>query len=219
MSSVSASEETVVDVIGGPEPRRPSRRARWIGGVASVGIGVILGAAGIAAADPTPKPTPSGGANSQIAPPGGPGMHHGRGRGGHGPGEGLGGRGAVHGEFVVPDGTGWRTVAVQRGEVTAVSSTSLTVKSKDGYTKTYVLTAKTLVNAGRDGIATVKKGEEVAVAAIVKNGTATADHVRDLTQIKAHHKDLGRPGRDKQVPGGTPASPSSFDASSDAQPA
>jgi hypothetical protein len=129
-------------------------------------------------------------------------------------------RGAVHGEFVVPDGTGWRTVTVQRGVVMAVSSTSLTVKSKDGYTRTYVLTAKTLVNAGRDGIATVKKGEEVGVAATVKSGRATADDVRDLTQIKAQRKDFGPPpGRAPNAPNGTPASPSSFNDDADAQPA
>jgi hypothetical protein len=126
----------------------------------------------------------------------------------------------VHGEFVVPDGTGWRTVAFQRGAVTAVSSTSLTVKSKDGYTKTYVLTPSTMVNAGRDGIATVKKDEEVAVMATVKNGTATAVDVRDLTQLKAHRKQFGPPdGGAPKAPGGTPASPSSYDGSGDARPA
>ena len=215
-----------MDVLVGAEPHGRSRRARWLGGAAAVGIGITLGAAGIAAAaDPTPTPTP--GAGTQAAPPGPPPgeprWHGGHGRGFGGPG-GPGLRGAVHGEFVVPDGTGWRTVAVQRGEVTAVSSTALTVKSKDGYTKTYVLTPKTLVNAGRDGIATVKKGEQVAVAATVKNGTATADHVRDLTLLEEHRDELGPPpggpgGPGGPAPNGTPASPSSYDDNGDAQPA
>jgi hypothetical protein len=229
---VNAAEENAMDVIAGPEPQRASRRNRWIGGAAAVGIGITLGAAGIAAAaDPTPTPTPSGGATAQVAPPGAPpggpgmGMHRGRGmrEGGPGPGR-LGPRGAVHGEFTVPDGTGWRTVAMQRGTVTDVSSTSLTVKSADGYTKTYVITATTMVNAQRDGIGSIKDGDEVAVVATVKSGTATANDVRDVTQLKAHRKEFGPPGRPAPgqappAPGGTPASPSNYDEGSDAQPA
>jgi hypothetical protein len=131
--------------------------------------------------------------------------------------------GAVHGQFVVPNGTGWRTVVVQRGVVTAVSDTALTVTSKDGYTKDYVLTAKTLVDAGRDGIATVKKDETVAVVATVSGDTATADEVRDLTKIAAERKQWGPPpggpAPGAPAPGGTPASPSSYDNAGDAQPA
>ncbi|MDT7570945.1 MAG: hypothetical protein QOE05_1119 [Actinomycetota bacterium] len=211
-----------VDVIGRPEPRHGSRRAQWLGGLAALGIGVTLGAAGIAAAADDPTPTPSPGAGAQVTPPGpppgGPGMHRGHGRGPGGPG-GPGLRGAVHGEFVVPDGTGWRTVAVQRGEVTSVSSTSLSVKSKDGYTKTYVVTPDTMVNAARDGIGSIKTGEDVAVVANVKGGTATAVDIRDLSQIKQHRKDFGPPGGPPNAPNGTPASPSSFDEDSAAQPA
>ena len=215
-----------MDEISSPKARRP-RWNRWIGGLAAVGIGVALGAAGIAAAaDPTPTPSP--GAQGQAVQPGPPpegmGMRHGMGRGERGPG-GLGMRGAVHGEFVVPDGTGWRTVAMQRGVVTSVSSTALTVKSKDGYTKTYVITADTMVNAARDGIGSIKKDEDVAVVAEVKGGTSTAVDVRDLTQLKAHRRDFGPPppggpsGPGEPAPGGTPASPSSYDETGDAQPA
>ena len=222
---MDANDTTVMDEITGPEPRRSSRATRWLAAAGAVGIGITLGAAGIAAAeDPTPTPTQSGGATSQQVPPGtppgGPGMmRHGHGRGPGGPG-GAGPRGAVHGEFVVPDGTGWRTVAVQRGVVTAVSSTSLTVKSADGYTKTYVITADTMVNAARDGIGSIKSGEEVAVRATVKDGTATANDVRDLTLMKAHRKEFGPPPPGgPAAPGGTPASPSSYDTGGDAQPA
>ncbi|MDX6198055.1 MAG: hypothetical protein QOJ79_1206 [Actinomycetota bacterium] len=223
---VNAAEKPVTDEIAGPEPRSRSRAARWVGGIAAVGVGITLGAVGIAAAaDPTPTPTPApnGQGARPDAHPDGPRGHHPRGpRGGGGPGE-LGPRGAVHGEFVVPDGTGWRTVAVQRGAVTAVSSTSLSVKSADGYTKTYVITATTLVNAARDGIGSVKTGHQVAVVATGKSGTATAVDVRDLTLLKAG-RDMfgpppGRPGG-PPAPGGTPASPSSYDdEGGDTQPA
>jgi hypothetical protein len=152
------------------------------------------------------------------------GMRRGHGmgmRGEGGPGV-LGMRGAVHGEFTVPDGTGWRTIAMQRGAVTDVSDTSLTVKSKDGYSRTYVITATTLVNAARDGIGSIKTGDEVGVMATVKDKTATAVDVRDISQIQSQRKDFGPPpgmmGK-PQAPGGTPASPSSYDEGSAAQPA
>ena len=51
---------------------------------------------------------------------------------GHRPGFG----GALHGRYVVedPDGT-YRTLVTQRGEVTASSASSVTVRSEDGSTR------------------------------------------------------------------------------------
>lgn len=43
----------------------------------------------------------------------------------------------LHGEVVVQTKEGTRTVAVQRGEVTEISDSSVTVKSTDGYTATW----------------------------------------------------------------------------------
>lgn len=188
------------------------RRALVAGGV---GVGLALGAAGIAGAASTP-PSPKPGTTAKVVPgPGEPhrGGHH---RGGPGMGHGMGLRGALHGELVVPKGTGFQTVDVQRGEVTAVSATSLTVKSADGFTKSYVLTPRTIVEAGRDGITTVKVGEKVGVLATVAGNVATATHVRDLTQLKAARKEA-RPPRPDGVPGpagGAPgAAPSDYDES------
>jgi hypothetical protein len=46
----------------------------------------------------------------------------------------------LHGEFVVADGTGtFRTVTSQTGRVTAISPTSVTARSDDGYSQTYVI--------------------------------------------------------------------------------
>jgi hypothetical protein len=205
------------EITSGPEPRLRTSRTRRVGVAAAVGIGLALGAAGIAGAADDATPSPSPGASTQVAPPKAPGGADGRHPGrGHGPrgmhGIGPGGM-ALHGEFVVPDGSGgYRTVRTQRGEVTAVSATSLTVKSEDGYSSTYVLNPSTVVVAGRDGIGTVEKGETVAVLATVKGGTATAEHVRDLSKLKELRKDRApgiRPGA--PAPGGTPASPSSYD--------
>jgi hypothetical protein len=97
---------------------------------------------------------------------------------------GLGG--ALHGEFVVKKDDGsYQTVATQRGEVTAVSKESITVKSEDGYSRTYTLTEDTLVNAARDGIDDVKTGNTVTVFAVVADGKATATSVNDGTVRKA----------------------------------
>src|SRR3981081_2904206 len=47
---------------------------------------------------------------------------------------------SLHGEFVVPDGAGgYTTVLTQTGTVTAISPTSITVRSEDGFSQTYVI--------------------------------------------------------------------------------
>jgi hypothetical protein len=46
-------------------------------------------------------------------------------------------RNTLHGEVVVQTKDGTKTVLVQRGTVTAISDTSVTVKSSDGYTLTW----------------------------------------------------------------------------------
>jgi hypothetical protein len=98
----------------------------------------------------------------------------------------MGAPGPIHGELTVPDGNGgYRTMVIQRGTVTDVSSTSVTVKSDDGYTKTYEVDDNTLVNAGNEGIGDVKKDDKVNVQAFVEGGTAHAAHVMDETGVGA----------------------------------
>jgi hypothetical protein len=133
----------------------------------------LTGNGSVTAADPSPSPSAS--PSAEPGKPGGPG-----GLGRHGGMFGFGG--ALHGEFVVPkDGGGYQTIATQRGQVTAVSKESLTVKSDDGYSRTYELTEDTLVNAARDGIDDVKNGNTVNVVATVADGNATAISVNDGT--------------------------------------
>ena len=129
---------------------------------------------------------------------------HGRG----GPGMGLGMGGAIHGTFVTPkQGGGYQTVDTQRGTVTAVSTTSITVKSSDGFTKTYVVTADTIVNATRDGIASVKNGDEVGVMAVESGSDADAVTIMDRTRIDSSRQKWAPP-----VPSGS-ASPSAASSS------
>lgn len=186
----------------GQSPRRGTVRVRRVGAAAAVGLGLTLGAAGIAAAA-SPAPSPSSGTSSQAAP------HHAKpdreGRRERAREHGMAPRGAVRGEFVVRDGKGgWRTVQVQRGVASAVTTTSMTVTSADGVAKTYLLTKDTKVRAGSSKA--VASGDVVAVRATVTGGTATATHVVDLTKVGA--KRAQRPSGSS--PAGTPASPSSY---------
>ena len=65
-----------------------------------------------------------------------------------GPGPAAVGATSLHGEFVVPDGAGgYTTVVTQTGAVTAISPTSITVRSEDGFSQTYVIPT-TAGNAG-----------------------------------------------------------------------
>jgi hypothetical protein len=109
--------------------------------------------------------------------------------------------GALHGEFVVPDGDGgYQTVLVQRGTVSSVSKTTITVKSEDGFTKSYAVAADTLVNAQRDGITSIDKGADVSILAEQKSGKATATHVMDLSRLGELRGRFGGPGPDKTAP-------------------
>lgn len=101
---------------------------------------------------------------------------------------GPGPLGAVHGQFVVPKaGGGYQTIDTQRGKVTAVSTSSITVKSADGYTKSYKVTSSTLVDAQRAGINSVKVGQTVSVFATVSGSSATATRIADFTALGKSH--------------------------------
>lgn len=77
----------------------------------------------------------------------------------------------AHGEGVVRMRGGFRTVAVQRGEITAVSASAITLKSADGYTKTYAIDDATKVRSRGEEkkLADLKSGERAMVVA-VKDG-------------------------------------------------
>lgn len=113
---------------------------------------------------------------------------HGRGPFGHGMGGpgllgGPVGRG-LHGSFVVtgPDG-GYQTVLTQRGTATAVSDTSITVESEDGFEATYRLTDDSVVMSGPSGTDAIAEGADVAVTAVKTGSTARVVHVADLSQL------------------------------------
>jgi hypothetical protein len=98
---------------------------------------------------------------------------------------GFGRSGGLHGEFTIkkPDGSGYQTMATQTGEVTAVSPSSITVKSEDGFSRTYSVDENTVVGSGRDGIGSVKTGDTVSIAGVVDGGAAKAAAVLDSTGL------------------------------------
>ena len=163
------------------------RRLAVIGAVAAI---LLIGGIGVAVAQTggSSTTTPSSSTSVPGAGKRGPGFRGGPG----GPfGKfGAGPMGAIHGEFVAPDGSGgYRTVDTQTGNATSVSSDSITVKSADGFSKTYSVDQNTVVNSGRDGIGNVKNGDTVRVNAVVSNGKAAAHDIMDMTtlgQIRQH---------------------------------
>ena len=110
------------------------------------GAGVAMAATSGSPASPAAAASPAGGTVATPSPSARSAFPH-QGRPG-GFGFGFGGPfGAVHGQFVVPrSGGGYQTIDTQRGSVTAVSATSITVKSADG---SYELTAHISIAAGR----------------------------------------------------------------------
>lgn len=115
---------------------------------------------------------------------------------------GLGG--PLHGTLVLPkQGGGTLTAEIQNGKVVSVSQSSITLKSTDGFTKTYTVTASTNVDAQRDGIGSVKVGDQVWVAATVSGGTVTAGRVLDISQLRPG---LGNIPRVSYQPAGPAAS-------------
>jgi hypothetical protein len=150
-------------------------------GIAFAGGTQVNGAAPQAVAATSPTATPSAGPGNGNRPRRGPGAFPGfpRGRlGGLGGalGEGVLG-GELHGEFVVKDQNGkFVTRVVQSGTVTAVSTTSIALKSEDGFTGTYVVNSDTKVNVGGSSAAItgVKTGNTAWVIATKSGSTNTA---------------------------------------------
>lgn len=185
MSPTEPSPTEPLDAVDSDAAPAPGRRRGLVAAaVAVLGI-AAAGATGFALArgssdgevsfaaatsSPTTSSDEQGPAKDRRRGPGGMG----------GPGRLFGG-GALHGQFVVPDGSGgYRTVLTQHGTASKVSASSVTVRSEDGFTTTYTITADTRVGATRDGVTGIADGADVVVLAEQKGGKATALHLADL---------------------------------------
>lgn len=171
---------------GDPQPPAP----KWSGKhtAIAVAVAVLIAAIGAVAIY-----LGSSGSSSGQQGFGGPG-------GGRGfTGGQLGGmaamRDALHGDFTVSDNGSYVTERMQTGEVTALSATSITVKSKDSYTQTYAIDSAT---EKADGLAT---GSEVLVLAKLSGNTATATTITDSNAASR-----GQGGFPGGPPGGQPGS-------------
>jgi len=191
-----------VEEIASEKPAKSSRGRQGLWVASAVGIAAV-GFAGTAyAANATPSPSPSNSSSSSSpslpGQPGQPGQQDQQGQHGpdgdnDGPGGGHGGgmRGpgmgpGIHGTFVTPNqaGTGYDTIDTQKGSVTDVSATSITVKSTDGFTKTYVVTSTTDVNGNAGDIAAVKTGDDVAILGIESGSDVNAQKIFDGKNFK-----------------------------------
>lgn len=162
-----------------------SHRATRVAGWATAGV-LAAAATGVGiayAADSAPSPTASDSPTVRFDPTGSPA--DGRALGRHGARAGLLAGGhltrVMHGEVVVSgrDGTP-TTMNVQRGKVTDVSASSITVRSEDGFTATYQVTADTVVRINQKGGTTAKisDGDTAVVLAHRGGDTNTAQQVR-----------------------------------------
>ena len=172
------------------------RRLMWRAGVGTAVAGMATVAAfGFASAStgtPPAQTSSTGVGTAQLgAAPwaghrGGPWGGPLGGRWGGGWGAPLDVGGGLDGEVLLAkDGGGNEKLLIQRGTVNEVSATSITVKSDDGFTKSYAVNADTDVNGGRDKIDTVATDEKVVVTALQTGGSLTAQHVLDLTDLGA----------------------------------
>jgi hypothetical protein len=154
-----------------------------------VAIAGALVAVAVASAGVTAGVMAATGGSSTSSTAGGPG---GSGSGGFGGAGGPGGTGggagagmsALHGTYTVSDGNGsYTTELTQTGTVSAVSAGSITVKSVDGYSKTYTITTSTSVDNGSDKISAVVTGHTVRIVASSKAvATAITDTNLSSTQ-------------------------------------
>ena len=155
--------------------------------VAGVGGAALATSSSASSATDTaakPTPTPSAGNSSPGSRAGHwPGFHGRMGGSFHGGGFFAGPGGVVHGQVVVRESGKFRTEDIQTGQVTAVSGSSLTVRSADGYTKSYRVTSATQVDAGKTGIGSVKVGNQVVVTATVSGSTASLTRTLDLSLL------------------------------------
>lgn len=197
------------DTPASPPPLRS--RPRLLGRMPSMALaggivaGLILGGTGIgfAVASTASGTSPSsssgssssGSSSSNTAPSKpstAPWAYRGDGPGRLGPlGLGMLGGGIVHGTVTVHNGSGYKTIEIQTGTVSSVSSSQITVASPDGYTHTYTVVPATTVNSQANGIGSVSKTDQVTITASPSNGKDTATSIVDQTKLKDSRQSFG----------------------------
>jgi hypothetical protein len=178
---------TEQEVSGAPQPSPRSWGLR--GTAAAVAVAAVIAAIGGAAIYAATEGSPHfvGAPHQAFGPvdglPGGQGGLGGLG-GQHGavggPGPAAVDSTSLHGEFVVPDGAGgYTTELTQTGAVTAISPTSITVRSEDGYSQSYVIPS----TAGNAGPPPFAVDAQVVVRATRTGQTATVTNIGNAQQV------------------------------------
>jgi hypothetical protein len=183
------------------EPERPKWSTRRTTAVTAVAAAAVLAIGGVAVAHsgsdsgPSTAQGPGGGGLAGPGGTGGPG-------GGALPGTRL--AGALHGTLVTGSDGSYVTRMTQTGRVTAVSSTSITVKSTDGYAESYGLSSSTTVNGGQSQASATQTGHTVTVVA-TESGAATTVTDQSLASTGQN----GQNGQNGQggFPAAEPAAP------------
>jgi hypothetical protein len=167
-------------------PEKPAWSTKKTTAVTAVAAAAVLAIGGVAVAN--------SGDDSSSSTSQGPGGGTGRGGfPGGGAVQGGGLTGALHGTYVAQADGSYVTRVFQTGEVTAASATSITVKSTDGYTKSYTVSSATSVNGGQSTAADVKTGHTATVTA---SESAAATSILDQS--------LTGTGGGQGFPGGVP---------------
>ncbi|MFI9384517.1 hypothetical protein [Kutzneria sp. NPDC052558] len=162
---------------GAPQPPK-----RWSAGktAAVVAVAAVVAAGGGYGIS---KLVETGTASAATQGPGAGGFGAGGAGGRGGFGGGAGGIGALmtalHGDFTVSENGSYVTERLQTGEITAISATSVTAKSTDGYTQTYVIDSSTLVDNGDEQVSALKTGTTVTIVAKLSGDTGTATSISD----------------------------------------
>lgn len=170
------------------------------------GAAVTLGGAGFVAssayAATTPQPSATASAKPGTPSPGAKDAkrHHHKGHAFR-----LG-RNIAHADITMQTKKGFVERRIQRGTITAMTASQLTVKSADGYLSTYALGAK-------HPEAAVKVGVEVRAIGTVKGSTATLNRVVTMAQLKQraeqHKAAKEKAAQSKQGNGSASSSPTS----------
>jgi hypothetical protein len=94
-------------------------------------------------------------------------------------------RNVLHGEAVVQTKNGPKTVVVQRGEVTAIDDTTVTVKSADGFTLTWTFGDPIRVLERRESVQPddISVGTRVGIAG-AKDGDATVARLLVVDRLR-----------------------------------
>ncbi|MGC0238075.1 hypothetical protein [Arthrobacter sp. SD76] len=179
-----------------PLQDQPRIRKAFIAGAVAVALSGTGAAIAWSADSPLPAPSPSQSAPGQSAP----GQEKKQGKPDKSAKPGKPGKPdksqrpqLQHSESVVKNADGtFQTIVEQRGTVEAVSETSITVKSEDGFSRSYAVNAETritkapatgedgkLVRPGDGSIADISPGEAVRISGVKSGDQATAGRIAE----------------------------------------